>query len=123
MAKTKYVTIESYGNIPGLGGLLGPITTPTHIDIDIIIALINGGKVVYEVNPRNVKEKIRLTRTNVLSNNFDTNVKKVTTNAIKAKDIGLTQTTVKPSSVNTSITTGSNTGMIGADIFLSNKYS
>lgn len=70
MADSKLVTIESYGSIDVLGGLIGPITTPCNLDINTIVLLINSGKIVYEVNPKKTNEKIRLTRLNVRSNNF-----------------------------------------------------
>lgn len=71
MAQTKYVTVASMGKLAALGGLLGPITTPCHLDISVIIALINDGKVVYEVNPANISDRVRLTRANVLASNFN----------------------------------------------------
>ena len=73
MINSKLVTIESSGKIGVLGGLIGPITTPCRLRIDVLISLINTGKVVYEVNPANVKEKIRLTRLNVRKENFSNN--------------------------------------------------
>lgn len=124
MARTKYVTIESPGKISVLGGLLGPITTPSYIDINIIISLINSGKVVYEVNPSNVKEKIRLTRKNVLNYNFKSKVNNgPTKEVIKSEDVGFHKTPAEQSVVNTTIVQEPNKGMIGFDIFVSNKYS
>jgi hypothetical protein len=119
----KYVTIESPGKIPVLGGLLGPITTPCYLEIDIIISLINSGKAVYEVNPRNIKEKTRLTRQTVLNYNYNIPIKNNHNNTIEVDDVSLSQTVVPPSTVQTDIVQEAIEGMNGADIFLSNKYS
>ena len=70
MNRTKLVTIETSGKIRELGGITGPITTPCKLDMNIIISLINSGKVVYEVNPENKTEKVRLTRSNLSGDNF-----------------------------------------------------
>lgn len=120
----KYVTIESPGKIGVLGGLVGPITTPSYLDIDIIISLINSGKAVYEVNPANVKEKIRLSRINVLKSNFNySSNRETSSNSVKASDVGLKHIVTEPSTVSTTIVHETGEGMIGTDIFVSNKYS
>ena len=123
MARTKYVTIESPGKLPILGGIIGPITTPCYLEIDIIIGLINSGKMVYEVNPANVKDKIRLTRLNVLKHNFTYSSNHLKRNEVKSSDVGLSSTIVEPSSVKTTIIPETGEGMIGTDIFVSNKHS
>lgn len=68
----KLVTIESGGPIRVMGGISGPIKTPTSLSTTAIISLINDNMVVYEVNPKNYNEKIRLTRLNINSDNFKT---------------------------------------------------
>ena len=123
-ARTKYVTIESPGKIPALGGLLGPITTPCYLDIDIIIGLINSGKAVYEVNPCNIKEKTRLSRMNVLKYIYKYPTRnQYKTNSVKASDVGMSPTSVDPSTVKTTIVSETGEGMISTDIFVSNKHS
>lgn len=69
----KLVTIESAGPIKMMGDINGPIKTPCSVSTNVIIDLLNSGKVVYEVNPKNHAEKIRLTRLNLHSNNFPAN--------------------------------------------------
>lgn len=69
----KLITIESTGPIKMMGNINGPISTPCSVSTTVIIDLLNSGKVVYEVNPKNHAEKVRLTRLNVNSNNFPTN--------------------------------------------------
>lgn len=76
----KLVIIESAGPIEALGGISGPIKTPSSLSTNVISDLINSGKVVYEINPRNYNEKVKLTRLNVNTNNFQSNVKKTVEN-------------------------------------------
>ena len=76
----KLVIIESAGPIEALGGISGPIKTPSSLSTNVISDLINSGKVVYEINPRNYNEKVKLTRLNVNTNNYQSNVKKTVEN-------------------------------------------
>ena len=68
MIKSKYVTIESPGKIPQIGGLTGPITTPSYLDISFIISLINAGKVAME-NPCDYEARATLMWASTLSHN------------------------------------------------------
>ena len=70
--KTKYIIVNSYGKLPMFGGIYGPVSTPFDADINAVIAAVNSGKKVYEVNKANPKQKVLLTRHNVLGNNFKT---------------------------------------------------
>lgn len=77
----KLVTVESAGPIRLLGNINGPIKTPCSLSTDVIIDLINNNKIVYEVNPKNYNEKVRLTRLNINSDIFPSVVKsKIATN-------------------------------------------
>jgi hypothetical protein len=133
MPRTKYVTIESYGPIQQLFGLLGPILTPCYIEIGTIISLVNSGKVVYEVNPNNPKEKIRLNFNNLLKNNFDNIIeetkvvapsKKRVTQPVKKQCIekqktdSVLQKEQKPEKVKEI-----QNNKLDIDLFISNKYS
>jgi hypothetical protein len=71
--KTKYIVVNSFGELPMLGGISGPITTPFEADIHAVIAMMNSGKKVYEVNKSNPTQRVLLTRENVLKDNFKTN--------------------------------------------------
>lgn len=71
MARKKLVTIDSYGKLEALGGLCGPITSPCYLDINVVIQLINAGKVVFEVNPVDIHDKTRLTYKNVLNHIYE----------------------------------------------------
>ena len=126
MTRTKYVTIESPGKLPLLGGIMGPIKTPCYLDIDIIVKLINMGKLVYEVNPTNVKDKTRLNRSNVLKTIYTYPVRKATpskqSNTIKVSDVGLSKAVTAPSTVETTISSETGESIVTADIFKNNKY-
>ena len=66
----KLVTVESVGTITELGGISGPIINPSFIDVPTIIRMINSHKKVYEVNPNNPSEKVKLSLKNARTNNF-----------------------------------------------------
>ena len=123
--RTKYVTIESPGKLPVLGGILGPIKTPCYLDIDIVVRLINMGKLVYEVNPANIREKVRLNRSNVLNTIFVYPTRKATSakkdNTIKVSDVGLHKAVTEPSNVETTISSETGESIVGVDIFKNNK--
>lgn len=121
MVKRKLATIESAGKISALGGLNGPFMTPKYYDIDILISLVNANKIVYEVNPYNRKEKIRLTRQNILADNFAQSVKKDTTKIINKPSINLS---TKPTNTNRNISNIQPAFQIGfCDEFVLNNKS
>ena len=57
----KLVIVKSGGSLPIRGGINGPITSPTFLNVKEIVTLLNKFKEVYEVNPY-TGEQIRLTR-------------------------------------------------------------
>lgn len=65
----KLVIVKSDGSLPIRGGINGPITSPTSLNVKEIVALLNKFKEVYEVNPY-TGEQIRLTRINCTKENF-----------------------------------------------------
>lgn len=83
MAKEKLCVVLADGRIPELGGIIGPVAVPTKIAYSSIVSMLNRGLPVYEVNPKNVNERVRLTFRNVNAVNFMKKVRKsepVTTN-------------------------------------------
>lgn len=70
MDDTKLVVIKTTSSIPELGGISGPVTTPTELPIKKILQLVNGHRLVYEVNPDNYKEQVKLTISNIRDVNF-----------------------------------------------------
>lgn len=67
---SKLCVILSDGPIPELGNARGPISRPTRIPRSAVISIMNRGLNIQEVNPRNINERVRLTFSNVNSNNF-----------------------------------------------------
>lgn len=65
----KLVIVKSGGSLPIRGGINGPITSPTFLNVKEIVTLLNKFKEVYEVNPY-TGEQIRLTRINCIKENF-----------------------------------------------------
>lgn len=76
MPKTKMCIITTCAELPIMGGIHGPLHTPSPLTYREIITLINNGIDVYEVNPRNKSEKVKLTSTNAIKENFS-NIKEV----------------------------------------------
>ena len=67
---TKLVVVKSTGVLKELGYISGPILHPSRIKMQKIVAMVNNGKIVYEVNPKDQKEQVLLTRLNVSADNF-----------------------------------------------------
>lgn len=65
-------TIASERPIACLGGIQGPLTTPTPIGYEDIITMITKGYEIYQHNPVKLTEKVRVTRSNVNSIKFET---------------------------------------------------
>lgn len=74
--KEKLCVVPTDGRIAELGGIIGPVSRPTKISYSAIVSMLNRGVPVYEVNPKNVNERVRLNFRNVNSVNFFPKVKK-----------------------------------------------
>lgn len=71
MVYTKLVTVTSTGSFIELGGIQGPIPSIVVMDVNTIYKLLINGRIVYEHNPENRKQKKRLTLQNYRrKNNF-----------------------------------------------------
>ena len=71
MVYTKLVTVTSTGSFSELGGIQGPIPSIVVMDVNTIYKLLVNGRIVYEHNPENRKQKKRLTLKNYRrKNNF-----------------------------------------------------
>lgn len=71
MVYTKLVTVTSTGSFIELGGIQGPIPSIVVMDVNTIYKLLINGRIVYEHNPENRKQKKRLTLKNYRrKNNF-----------------------------------------------------
>lgn len=72
MIRTKLVTVSSTGSFTEIGGIQGPILTIVVMDYNTIYKLLINGRIVWEHNPENRKQKKRLTLKNYRKkNNFD----------------------------------------------------
>lgn len=67
---SKLVVVKTPGVLKELGYITGPIIHPSRIKLAKIVNMVNNGKVVFEVNPKNQEERVQLTRLNVTHDNF-----------------------------------------------------
>lgn len=74
--KEKLCVIDYYGPIYELGNISGPILSAHKYPISKLITMINRGITIYEVNPNDRNERIRLTRMNLKTVNFPTVIPK-----------------------------------------------
>lgn len=63
-------TVASQGTVLGLG-ISGPITTPVVLDPKNVLKMVKKGMVIYEHNPYNTAEKVKMTVYNINTNKFD----------------------------------------------------
>lgn len=73
----KLVVITTNGPIMELGGIAGPVTSPCYVNIRTLINMVHSGVSVYEVNPLNYDDQIKLTIQNVNASNFEGSEKTV----------------------------------------------
>ena len=65
----KIYTVLGGGIILGLG-INGPLTEPTHIPLQFINTMVRKGRVIYQHNPYNTKEKVLVTPENASTIDF-----------------------------------------------------
>lgn len=82
--KEKLCVIQYNGVIKELGGISGPILSPHKYPINKVISMVNSGIPVYEVNPYDRNDRIRLTRSTVKSVNFPLIRKKINNESNKS---------------------------------------
>ena len=70
MKEKKLVVVDTYGTLTELGGISGPIISPSYIDLQTLLTMINNHRKVYEVNPTNRADRVRLNITNLRTENF-----------------------------------------------------
>lgn len=70
--KKNLYTVKDARVIDCLGGISGPIQHPTEIAESDVITLVRCGFTVYQHNPHNLREKVKVTRTNFNSIVFKT---------------------------------------------------
>ena len=69
-SKKKLCKVLSNGPIPELGNITGPVLYPTKIPMNKVINMVQHGRKVLEVNPKNYSQTVLLNIKNVMSNNF-----------------------------------------------------
>jgi hypothetical protein len=84
--KVKYVTIESFGQIPTLGGIIGPIKNPIKLNEEQIYQLLITQKNVFEVKSLEEKNiRVRLSLFNYNKDNFPIDINSVNKDIDEAK--------------------------------------
>lgn len=66
----KLYTVASNGPISCLADIQGPLTTPTKMEFIDVLNMVKKGYVVYEHNPADLTEKVRVTINNINSIKF-----------------------------------------------------
>lgn len=79
---TKLCLIKTNKIVPELYNMSGPFYDPITLTTEQITSMLNRGVPVYEVNPYNRKEKVRLTRFMVNQVNFKKPVEKKSTTTV-----------------------------------------
>lgn len=69
MELKRLYTVADGRIVPGLG-IKGPITTPTEMEITDVLKMVTSKYEVYQHNPYNNNEKVRVTLTNLRSIEF-----------------------------------------------------
>ena len=86
MKERKLVVVKDSGPIPKLNFVCGPILVPTKIDLKVIIKMIGNGRSVFECNPYNTDDQVKLELTNVKNNNFETQATKPVVESVKENE-------------------------------------
>ena len=86
MKERKLVVVKDSGPIPELNFVCGPILVPTKIDLKVIIKMIGNGRSVFECNPYNTDDQVKLELTNVKNNNFETQATKPVVESVKENE-------------------------------------
>lgn len=81
----KLITVNSSGVISELGGINGPILNPFYATIETINTMVTRHRNVYEVNPKNYKERVLLTISNYRKQNFTVSAPVTTVKSTESK--------------------------------------
>ena len=65
MSESRLYTIGTASPIEALGNIVGPLTVPTKIDHNSIVKMLKNGYVIYQHNPYDLTEKVRVTKMNI----------------------------------------------------------
>lgn len=61
----KLYTVASAKPICGMGGIQGPLTTPSKIKFNDVLEMVRKGYEIYQVNPVDHSEKVRVSISNI----------------------------------------------------------
>ena len=81
-SEKKLVVIRSGGPLGELGGISGPILNPAYIEVEKIGKMIQNNRLIFECNPLNPNERIRLNTSNWSKSNFGAAADKKTTDTM-----------------------------------------
>ena len=65
MAEKKLYIITTPREIPCLGGICGPVSTPVQLERNDVVNLVKKGFEIYQCNPYDTSERVRVTRGNI----------------------------------------------------------
>lgn len=83
---SKLIIVKSTGLLPINGGIMGPVLQPIEVaDIDVM-TIVSMGHDVYEVNRANPSITIKLTETNVYTQNFGSSIDPIRAAANRLKN-------------------------------------
>lgn len=83
MKDIRICSVETNGPIKELGNINGPIRK-CRLELPKVLSMINNGHVIYELNPENLSERVRLTLTNANPSPF---AKKESVNKIEKQNV------------------------------------
>ena len=66
----RLVVVKTSGVLPELGFITGPVLMPWYVPMSKLVQLVNNGRDVWEVNPDNKAERVKLTIKNLKTSNF-----------------------------------------------------
>lgn len=69
MTDIRLCSVETNGPIKEMGNITGPIRK-CRLELPKILSMINNGHVIYELNPENLSDRVRLTLTNAIPSPF-----------------------------------------------------
>ena len=99
----KYI-IASACEIDIVGGLIGPIATPIELTKSQIIKLLNDNISVYQVNPFDINERVKVTFDNYDKITFARKRAKITANRLLNRSVRESNTLIQPKHKDTSST-------------------
>lgn len=99
----KYV-ITSACEIDIVGGLIGPIATPIELTRSQVIKLLNDNISVYQVNPFDINERVKVTFDNYDKITFARKRAKITTTRLLNRSVRESNTIIQPKHKDTSST-------------------